>query len=142
MPSQEDLAPSPLPAYIYKIVPISTPPADPVPAELPISPLDTKDGFVHLSTANQVPATASRFFSSDLELYLLKVDYGKAAGGGQIKWEKAPSGVGIFPHFYWTESGGKPFGSEQVAEVRKWTRKEGEDWVDALARGEAAVWLV
>ena len=45
-------APTPLPAYVYKI--LDGPPTKPLPSELPVSELDAKDGFVHLSTAEQV----------------------------------------------------------------------------------------
>lgn len=38
--------------YVYKI--LDAPPAEPLPSELPVSALDAKDGFVHLSTAAQV----------------------------------------------------------------------------------------
>lgn len=40
------------PQFIYKILPEA--PAEPFPAQLPLSELDAKDGFVHLSTAVQV----------------------------------------------------------------------------------------
>ena len=45
-------APDPLPKYVYKIIP-SAPP-DPIPEAYPLSELDQKDGFVHLSTSWQV----------------------------------------------------------------------------------------
>lgn len=45
-------APNPLPTHIYKI--LDAKPEDPLPAALPVSELDRKDGFVHLSTAAQV----------------------------------------------------------------------------------------
>ena len=41
-----------LPKYVYKIIP--TAPPEPLPAEYPLSELDQNDGFVHLSTAEQV----------------------------------------------------------------------------------------
>jgi hypothetical protein len=44
--------PNPLPKYVYKIIP--TPPPNPIPETYPLSLLDQKDGFVHLSTAKQV----------------------------------------------------------------------------------------
>lgn len=40
------------PEYLYKITPDAPP--EPFPAESPLSALDAKDGFVHLSTAAQV----------------------------------------------------------------------------------------
>lgn len=45
-------APTPLPTHVYKI--LDAKPEDPLPAALPVSELDRKDGFVHLSTAAQV----------------------------------------------------------------------------------------
>ena len=44
--------PSPLPEFVYKIIP-SAPP-DPIPDSYPLSELDQKDGFVHLSASWQV----------------------------------------------------------------------------------------
>jgi hypothetical protein len=38
--------------YAYKITP--TEPPSPIPAEYPLSDLDKKDGFIHLSTSWQV----------------------------------------------------------------------------------------
>lgn len=40
------------PKFVYKIIP--TAPSDPLPAEYPLSELDQTDGFVHMSTAEQV----------------------------------------------------------------------------------------
>lgn len=44
--------PNPLPKYVYKIIP--TAPPSPIPSPYPLSALDEKDGFVHLSTSWQV----------------------------------------------------------------------------------------
>lgn len=44
------------PQFVYKILPEA--PAEPLPAQLPLSELDAKDGFVHLSTATQVNSSA------------------------------------------------------------------------------------
>lgn len=40
------------PKYVYKIVP--TEPTEPIPQEFPLSDLDKQDGFIHLSTGQQV----------------------------------------------------------------------------------------
>ncbi|CCF46097.1 hypothetical protein CH063_14959, partial [Colletotrichum higginsianum] len=45
-------APAQMPQYLYKIVPEAPP--SPLPAEYPLSDLDRNDGFIHLSTADQV----------------------------------------------------------------------------------------
>lgn len=43
---------SDLPKFVYKIIP--TAPPEPLPTEYPLSELDQTDGFVHMSTAEQV----------------------------------------------------------------------------------------
>jgi len=59
-------------------------------------------GFIHLSEAHQVPATAARFYA-DLpsgEVLLLTIDPGRlAAAGLEVRWETGP-GVECFPHLY------------------------------------------
>lgn len=117
-------APSPLPTYVYKILP-SAPPS-PLPDRLPLSDLDRNDGYIHLSTAEQVPETADRFFASSAELWLLKIKYqtlaagtdgnGKVDSKAEIRWEEA--GPGCFPHFY-----GGDLGKGNVAEVVKFDKR-------------------
>lgn len=58
--------------------------------------LDTLDGFIHLSTAEQVPVTLERHFADATELMLLAID---ADGLDGLKWEKSRDG-GLFPHLY------------------------------------------
>jgi glutathione S-transferase len=57
-------------------------------------------GFIHLSAAHQLPATAARFFG-DLPataLVLLVIDPARlAAAGGELRWEPVSSGE-RFPH--------------------------------------------
>jgi uncharacterized protein (DUF952 family) len=101
-------APSPLPRFLYKILP-SAPPA-PLPARLPLSDLDRHDGYIHLSTAAQVPATADKFFGHVSELWLLRITYAVLAAGtdgdgevhagstAEVRWEDV--GRGCFAHFY------------------------------------------
>ena len=81
------------PTYIYKIVPASSPPPDPLPDRLPVSDLDATDGFIHLSTAKQVARTLDRYFNGpeDERIYLLRLDYTKIKG--QIKWETPQGGL-------------------------------------------------
>lgn len=80
------------PAYIYKIVPISTPVTSPIPDRLPLSVLDESDGFIHLSTAVQVPATAGRFFVQETSLQILRLTYDKVEN--KIRWEDS-KGTGM-----------------------------------------------
>jgi uncharacterized protein (DUF952 family) len=61
------------------------------------SPLDLTDGFIHLSTADQVRETAAKWFTGRTGLVLahIKVD----ALGDKLKWEVSRGGA-LFPHLY------------------------------------------
>ncbi|KAF2677419.1 hypothetical protein K458DRAFT_395917 [Lentithecium fluviatile CBS 122367] len=128
-------APSPLPTHLYKILP-SAPPS-PLPARLPLSDLDKNDGYIHLSTSEQVPGTADKFFADSEELFLLKIKYevlakgtdgdgevkGKGQGKAELRWEEV--GRGCFAHLY-----GADLGRGNVSEVVG-VRKEGS-WGESL----------
>jgi len=136
--------PSQSPQYLYKIVPSSTPPPTPLPPALPLSPLDKKDGFIHLSTSSQLLNTLSKFFASDSEVYLLRIPYshikkfivwesvtGEAASG---EWDwKSEDGRKYYPHVY--SNGpeehacgrGVKLGSEEIEKVGIWKKGE-EGW--------------
>ena len=114
--------PSPLPGNVYKI--LAEAPSSPLPKALPLSPLDASDGYIHLSTAEQVPATAGRFFSQTPILWLLKIPLKPI--DDKVKWEENKSGC--FAHLY-----GGDLGQREVASVRKVSRQEGEDWEQVFA---------
>ena len=115
-------APSPLPQYVYKILPEG--PADPLPSNLPKSALDAKDGFIHLSTAEQIPATASRFYSHANSLSLLKIPLDRIVEN--TRWEE--TGSGYFPHFY-----GAQLGRAEVVDVKEFRRGHPEQWKNVLS---------
>jgi uncharacterized protein (DUF952 family)/ribosomal protein S18 acetylase RimI-like enzyme len=58
---------------------------------------EAPEGFVHLSTAAQVGATAERFYADCDDLNLLAVD--PARTGAEIRWEEGEPGQ-RFPHVY------------------------------------------
>ena len=62
-----------------------------------------EEGFIHLSAAHQVAATAGRFYA-DLpagELLLLTVDPARlAAAGLAVRWQPAPGSGELFPHLF------------------------------------------
>lgn len=58
---------------------------------------DARDGFIHLSTAAQVPGTAARHFQGRQGLMLLAVDADEL--GAALKWERSRGGE-KFPHLY------------------------------------------
>ncbi|PVI01536.1 hypothetical protein DM02DRAFT_627575 [Periconia macrospinosa] len=110
------MPPTPPPTHLYKILP--TAPPSPLPPTLPLSDLDKSDGFIHLSTASQVPGTAARFFADSAELWLLKIRLDAVHGGvdgGEVKWEavEIEGEVVEFPHLF----GGEGLGVGNVEEV-------------------------
>ncbi|MEZ5286458.1 MAG: DUF952 domain-containing protein [Vicinamibacterales bacterium] len=61
------------------------------------SPVDHRDGFIHLSTAEQVAETASRHFAGRSGLLLVAI--ATRALGDALRWEPSRGGA-LFPHFY------------------------------------------
>lgn len=58
---------------------------------------DTRDGFIHFSTAAQLGETAARHFAGQKDLVLIAVDAERL--GAQLKWEASRGGA-LFPHLY------------------------------------------
>jgi uncharacterized protein (DUF952 family) len=63
----------------------------------PGSPADQADGYIHLSTAEQVAETAAKHFRGQAGLVLVAVDV--VALGEVLKWEPSRGGA-LFPHLY------------------------------------------
>ena len=62
------------------------------------APIDSRDGYIHLSTAAQVLETARRHFAEEPDVVAVEIDPAKATG--EIRYETAPSRGEIFPHLY------------------------------------------
>lgn len=58
---------------------------------------DSRDGFIHFSTADQLAETAIKHFAKQSDLFLIAVDAGRL--GPQLKWERSRGGA-LFPHLY------------------------------------------
>jgi uncharacterized protein (DUF952 family) len=58
---------------------------------------DRRDGFIHLSAADQLPRTLEAHFTD--ERHLVLVAFEAAALGTGLKWEPSRAGD-LFPHFY------------------------------------------
>jgi len=58
---------------------------------------DTRDGFIHFSTASQVAETARKFFLGQTGLFLIEVD--ADALGKALRWERSRNNE-LFPHLY------------------------------------------
>ena len=61
------------------------------------SAADRADGFVHFSTAGQLPGTLARHFAGETGLMLLAVD--AAAAGPALRWEPSRGGA-LSPHLH------------------------------------------
>jgi uncharacterized protein (DUF952 family) len=61
------------------------------------SEVDLKDGFIHLSAAHQVRATAQKHFANRTDLLLVSVLEKNL--GKNLKWEVSRGGD-LFPHIY------------------------------------------
>ncbi len=58
---------------------------------------DLRDGFIHFSTAAQVPGTVRKHFVGQADLILVAVDF--VGLGDALKWEPSRGGE-LFPHLY------------------------------------------
>lgn len=61
------------------------------------SPDDTRDGFIHFSTAAQLAGTAAKYFKDKPDLVLVAVATDLL--GGRLRWEPSRGGQ-LFPHLY------------------------------------------
>lgn len=60
------------------------------------APVDLQDGYIHLSTAAQLPGTLARHFAEQEGLHLLALDAETLA---ELRWEPSRGGD-LFPHLY------------------------------------------
>jgi uncharacterized protein (DUF952 family) len=58
---------------------------------------DLGDGFIHFSTAAQLPGTLRKYFSGQPALFLIAID--PAGLVESLRWEPARDGS-LFPHLY------------------------------------------
>jgi uncharacterized protein (DUF952 family) len=61
------------------------------------SEVDINDGFIHLSTINQIQVTVSKHFAGQEGLLIIQFDEKKIQN--KLKWE-ASRGGDLFPHYY------------------------------------------
>jgi uncharacterized protein (DUF952 family) len=58
---------------------------------------DVRDGFIHLSKADQLPATLAKYFRDQADLML--IGFNSTALGSALTWEVSRGGA-LFPHYY------------------------------------------
>ena len=61
------------------------------------SPDDLRDGYIHMSTAEQLDGTRAKYFADEAGVVLLAVDTG--IFGEALRWEASRGGM-LFPHLY------------------------------------------
>ncbi|MEP7221189.1 MAG: DUF952 domain-containing protein [Novosphingobium sp.] len=61
------------------------------------APVDLADGYIHLSTADQLGETVDKHFAGQHDLHVVAVDL--EALGNAVKWEPSRGGA-LFPHIY------------------------------------------
>lgn len=61
------------------------------------SAVDREDGYIHLSTLDQLTETVDKHYAGQDDLWLAAVDL--AAQGEALRWEPSRGGA-LFPHLY------------------------------------------
>ena len=61
------------------------------------APIDLADGYIHLSTADQLTETVNKHFAGQSNLQIAEVDLGALETA--IRWEQSRGGQS-FPHLY------------------------------------------
>ena len=61
------------------------------------APVDLADGYIHMSTAQQVVETVARHFAGESDLVLLAIETDTL--GPALRWEPSRGGA-LFPHLY------------------------------------------
>lgn len=61
------------------------------------APVDLTDGYIHLSTAEQLTETVDRHFAGQDALWVAAVDLEPL--GDAVRWEESRGGA-LFPHLY------------------------------------------
>jgi uncharacterized protein (DUF952 family) len=61
------------------------------------APIDLADGYIHLSSRDQLTETVDKHFAGQADLWVAAIDL--EALGGSVKWEESRGGQ-LFPHIY------------------------------------------
>lgn len=84
-------------ADVFKIMPASLWDAAVASGQFTGSPDDVRDGFIHLSAADQIEDTLAKHFRNQDDLII--VAFNSAQLGSSLKWEVSRGGA-LFPHVY------------------------------------------
>lgn len=78
------------------------------------APIDLADGYIHMSTADQVDETLTKHFGGEVGVVVAEIDLSDF--GDALKWEVSRGGA-LFPHLYATLPITAVVGSEILARV-------------------------
>ena len=84
------------------------------------------EGFIHCSTAAQVPRTAGALFAGRADLLLVEIDPGRL--GVPVRWEDCYETGEEFPHLY------GPLTPDAVIDVRPYVADEDGRFPDPVER--------
>jgi uncharacterized protein (DUF952 family) len=85
------------PAVAYKVLTAAQMAALEADGTFTGAPVDLADGYIHLSTSDQLTETVERHFAGQDNLHVAAVDL--AVPGEAVKWEPSRGGA-LFPHLY------------------------------------------
>lgn len=88
---------SELPTVAYKVLTADQMAALEADGSFAGAPVDLADGYVHLSTCEQLTETVDKHFAGQSDLHVAAVDLGSF--GDSLKWEESRGGQ-LFPHLY------------------------------------------
>lgn len=83
---------------VFRIVPAADWPGIQAAGAMAPSPLDEKDGYIHLSDVDTVLETANRYYPPSQHPLVLEIDVNLL--GEALRWEYVPSRDAEFPHLY------------------------------------------
>jgi uncharacterized protein (DUF952 family) len=61
------------------------------------APVDIADGYIHMSTSDQLAGTLAKHFADQVNLTIAEIDL--SLFGDELKWEVSRGGA-LFPHLY------------------------------------------
>eukprot|EP01114_Cavostelium_apophysatum_P024482 TRINITY_DN9594_c0_g1_i1.p1 TRINITY_DN9594_c0_g1~~TRINITY_DN9594_c0_g1_i1.p1 ORF type:complete len:457 (+),score=89.91 TRINITY_DN9594_c0_g1_i1:112-1371(+) len=125
LPSLEDRIRSVFTQNVYKILNGVPAPSDVV----DMTDLDRKDGYMHLSTKDQLVSTIAKYYADQQQITVYKVDFSAIAKN--VKWEQAARGV--FPHLY------GELKSTFVSDAKTFERPPDKRWESVLS--DAIKWI-
>jgi uncharacterized protein (DUF952 family) len=85
------------PATAYKVLTAAQMAALEADGSFAGAPVDVADGYIHLSTFDQLTGTVDKHFAGQDDLHIAEVDLD--ALGDAVKWEPSRGGQ-LFPHIY------------------------------------------